>query len=181
MHSQNWELCRRPPDEAVNWSNRFSTDGHPGAPPPAAAPPVLVVMNLRPLSAAAAADLVRSKRLAGVVGRRESEVMRFSSCETCRKRDEALWRTDDPNDDDLRVSNVFLASSASSGSSRSVAPPAVCTLWTATPSSRMSRVISTYGSPSSSSAFEVALPLRSPAVSKGMLNLALFLEDRLEL
>lgn len=135
MHSPNIEQWRRP-SEVVMASSlyRFSTAGQPF---PAA--PVLVVMNLSPLRAWAAADLVLSKRL--LLGRRVKEAKRLSSWETCLIWEEVFLNKDDRNDEDLLlISKVFLANSDNSGSSWWSAP---WTLWTATESSRMSSVIST--------------------------------------
>ena len=106
------------PSTANSWK-RFSTWDQPSV-------PTFLVMNLSPLRARAAPDLVLS-----TLSNFLDEVMRLSSCDTCRSRTDR---------EEGRFSRR-LASSAVSGS-----PPLM--FWTDTVSSRTSSVISTKSSSS---------------------------------
>jgi len=163
-HSQNLAESKRPLESAESLSKRWSTAGHAA---------VLVAMNLRPLSAWMAAELVRSNRRTAGEGRLENT--RRSSREAFLMREEVLRKKDKEVVLLRLLSRVFFVRRASSGSSRWPPPPAACwTLWTATESSLMSSVISTYSSSSPRPPATLLLLLgRSSA------NLAFFLDARL--
>ena len=167
-HSQNLEESKRPLESRESLSNRWSTAGHAA---------VLVAMNFRPLRAWTAAELVRSNRLTAGVDRLENT--RRSSREAFLMREEVLRKKESEAELLRLLSSVFFVRSVSSGSSWVPPPGLACwTLWTATESSLMSSVISTYSSSSPPRPTPPSLRLVL-LVGRSAANLAFFLDVRL--